>query len=135
MDFLKRKLGGSGEQYESIITPLSLTLVPPPSVAVNVFIQIQREQKHSFTSRKYLLEPGIATQRKKVTFGGEAMQMTNEYSQKKGGKNQPPMIWVDKEVFISVLSEGVGGKVQVIGTQMINMSKFVAHNTANPQLT
>lgn len=42
MDYLKRKLGNgnSTETFEVIVTPLSLTLVPPPTVAVQVFVQI-----------------------------------------------------------------------------------------------
>ena len=59
MDYLKRKLGGSGEFFEIVITPVSLTLVPPPTVSVNVYLQMNREQKHNFISRKYVLEPGV----------------------------------------------------------------------------
>jgi hypothetical protein len=57
MDFIKRKLGKEGETFEVVVTPISLTLVPPPSVPVNVFLQMNREQKINFISRKYVLEP------------------------------------------------------------------------------
>ena len=58
MDYFKSKLGKSGETFEVIITLISLTLVPPPSVAVMAFLQISREQKNNFVSPKYVLEPG-----------------------------------------------------------------------------
>ena len=34
--------------------------------------------------------------------------------------------WKEKEIWISVQSEGVGGNVQNIGSQKLNLAKFVA---------
>jgi hypothetical protein len=41
------------------------------------------------------------------------MQMANEYHQKKvkGSLPNAPVQWQEKEVFITVMSEGVGGKL------------------------
>ena len=61
--------------------------------------------------------------------------MTNKYysSKKASSKQQLPAgqpNYEDKEVWIQVQSEGVGGSVQTIGTQKLNLSKFVAqYNT------
>ncbi len=46
------------------------------------------------------------------------MKMNNKYQFKKNK-------WESKEVYISVLSEGVGGKVQIIGTQKLDLARFV----------
>jgi hypothetical protein len=66
MDFLKRQLADYQEQFEVKLTPVSITLVPPPAVAVHVFLRLTRENKNLFTSRKYLLEPGQNGTRKKI---------------------------------------------------------------------
>lgn len=43
MDYLKRQFSNTKENFEITIQPISITLVPPPTVAVNVFIRMQRE--------------------------------------------------------------------------------------------
>ena len=42
------------------------------------------------------------------------------------------MLWQEKEIFVTVLSEGVGGKVQVIGTQKVDLAKYISLFTVNP---
>lgn len=46
MDYIKRTFADSKENFEVRIAPLSITLVPPPSASVHVFVRITREQKH-----------------------------------------------------------------------------------------
>lgn len=40
MDFFKRQLADYQEKFEITLTPLSVTLIPPPTVAVHVFLRI-----------------------------------------------------------------------------------------------
>lgn len=68
MDYIKRTFADSKENYEIRIVPLSITLAPPPSATVHVFLRITREQKHQFSTLKYQLEPGTAANKKKITF-------------------------------------------------------------------
>ncbi len=53
------------------------------------------------------------------------MQMTNEYSFKKGKSQNMPGHWEEKEVLITVQCEGQGGKVSVIASQKLDISQFV----------
>ena len=141
MNFFKSK-GDHQVSFELSLTPVSITLVPPPSVAVSVFLRISREQKNLFTSMKYTLETGQQGTRKTINFQGEIMKTTNKFQaslskeQKKSKvPDQSGLQWAEKEVWISVQSEGLGGNVQTIGSQRLNLSKYVAQNNLQPYTT
>lgn len=71
MDLLKRTLADKVEMVLDL-HPVSITLLPPPTQAVSIFIRIQRENKTIFTSKKYKVEPSSNyNQRVKVSFSQE----------------------------------------------------------------
>ena len=125
MDYFKKMMGGNSEHFDITMVPTAVTLAPPPAVPVQVYVQIQREAKHNFTSKKYRLDPGAPGSKKKLALMGEGLQMTNEYRFKKGKSANMPGSWEQKDVLVTVMCEGQGGKVQVIASQKVNISEYV----------
>ena len=59
MDFLKRTLADHKADFEVRLRFLSLTVVPPPHAAVNLFFKVTRDgTKLCYQSKRYKVEPG-----------------------------------------------------------------------------
>jgi len=95
MDYLKRTLADTKAELELTFKLVSITLTPPPSAPVFVFLRFVRDLKIVYTSQKYKLEPSSQPGRSKLFFRDTDFWTTvNKYYANKTKQ------WEAKEVLV-----------------------------------
>jgi hypothetical protein len=106
MDLFKSTFADSKAEIELVVKALSINLLPPPVQPVQIYLSFVRDGKTMFTSGKHWLNPSKVPGMAKLPFGdADVFKTVNKYY---GNKNNK---WEHKEVTVSVLSVGSGGKV------------------------
>ena len=128
MDLFKSTFADSKAEVELVVKAVSMTLLPPPVQPVQIYLTFVRDGKTMFTSGKHWLNPSKVPGMAKLPFGdADVFKTVNKYY---GNKNRQ---WDEKEVTVSVLSVGTGGKVQSIGSAKFNLASFIAQYFNTPE--